>query len=398
VELIEFTCAACGRRSAVRPQLFATMRRCTYCGEPVEMSAELQSKIAAKAAADGSWMLSVECPICAHVQPEANSVAGSETKCKICGCPYQVPKGDGPGLDPPPLGIGAISGQCPFCGRGIFVGVPVRPIQCSGCGKEIKPDSVPITKLLGLEWPGQPMARVTEAAIQARWTAGLVSPSEAKDTSDSWSLLSRWRPGVEISPLSQDLTASIVQHQVLKLSGAVQSRASATETVLRIYKGNVSAFGNLKDTALEVAGMLLLNSIIGIASAITRVHIDVQRIPLASSAESEPSVILTFASAAEGTLLRGHYQAPSGNVEPLARKTVEELAGVIRREFRVHAQSFLAFRALYGMWATPAMMVAAAPAAVAARIDRFCPGLSLDALELAEEILETVRRAQRPSR
>ena len=358
MEQIALSCDKCKRSLSIKLEVLKRVRLCSYCGAALCLPPELAARLAETGAAPArpALALRVGCTVCGRALKIAAADAGKPSKCQFCGARFLVPASSGPGLDLP---------------------VQERPFGKSLEESARKPaDSKPLTLL-------------TWQALRSRWGAGTVSTEEAARLVSWLDALSLWKgPGAAVSPLSPHVTIGVVRYLVLKAPGSDAILEPDGNALLKIplQEGDGSPLSLGPSTELILANVVGL----GLLAATGHGFIVTGRKEEEERARTRPALWLKFRSGSGGTVLDCLFQNHFGDRSPLEADKAANMAETIRSGFAARARGYIAFRALYGDWATPDTYTAASREIVAARVAGI-PELASEAADLVAMLLAAAK-------
>ncbi|MBI5209322.1 MAG: hypothetical protein HY927_05040 [Elusimicrobia bacterium] len=364
------TCPKCGRGLTLNLEVLARRQACPYCGGALAIPAELEARLAAlRAPKKAAAPVAVVCPVCGRTGKSPAAQVGKASQCAYCGARFVVPDAPGLGLD-----------------VRVVEGTPPIPLQGAV--------SKPATRQ-------DPLTRLAWEALAARWLAGTVTKEEAAAILCGLDVLAEWRPaGAEVSPLPPHLTVQVAQYLVLRIMNAQSILEPAGSAILQIPLAGGTTIGSdsASDLGSRMGELLVLNAVgLGLL-AITGTGFVAYGKPGESDKEEErvqvtPAVWLRFLPGPAGTTLQGEYQDQYGDRSPLDEEKIAKIAAGIRGGFRVPARAYLAFRALYGDWASPAIYTAASRDKVLDRVAGL-PELAAEASDLTAALLAPGKQAR----
>jgi hypothetical protein len=391
----DVSCSSCPRTFTITLQILSQKRTCAFCGEPLRLSAEILSAIEELKTAKSAKPLqpvSVECPVCyraALIRPES---FGRQTKCSYCTCPFIVAAD----------GTVTVAGQsnadadterfvtdmsCPQCRQKKLKAVQNAKTEtkCDACGHTLDLSSLPLESFVDLSRPGEAlMTDFAYMALRSRWSRRDLGLAEATAILGHVNLLDAWVSKTErsISPFSPETTADIVQYAIACSSSAMLNTVEEGLMLVFPQKGESdSPEAMISNTALASAGMVMLGA------TGSRMHAGFGAKRKKDEKAGEPATCLVFSQIDAGTDISILARDPAGNYINPPPSAVSYIDSSIRNAMPNAARQYLAFKAVFGNWATGAMLYGITANAIQRRLTSLGGTLSDKAGEISAAIV-----------
>lgn len=386
------TCGKCGRKQQLAASLIAKRRTCAYCGGTYTVPAEAEAQIKAMQApaALNAKPMTITCAVCFHPIRYPAVTPGLAMSCRFCSSPFVAPEQDGVAHEADPtfaVSVAPIKILCPSCLK--LVPVPgnttATPAPCPDCGKAVEWSQTPIESLLGVVIPSTTsrLSALARAALLRRWVARRLTIAEAAEILIPLSIAETWTPPddapeVPVSPLSPALTAELVKYSVFSIPDAVigMTEGEGTRLMIKLHQQGGFPWDSLMQGKVKEA----------IQASLT--PMSAFRLPSKDKPESiQPLFYLTFRAGAAGSVVTGQVQRPEGPMVDLNPWEFAPVRAVIRQKIVGTLYPYLAFRSLFGMWATIQIQQSANADAVVQKIREVGGDFKPEAAALGKAVL-----------
>lgn len=370
-------CSGCPRKFEMTLQTISTRPKCMFCGGSLTIPEVLLAE-ALKAAAPvvKRTAINTECFVCARsivIKPEA---FGRTTKCSYCTAPMKVST-DGTLSTPPFPGrliveehIAAET-SCASCRQTKLQLQPGPGIQvrCAECGASADIGTEVLSHYFPIARPGDALLTdFAHMALQARWSQRTVTLTEASLVLADIAVLDEWASKTprQLSPFPVEETAEIIQYAIACNSSAMNMRQD--DGLMLVFPKRSQNDSRSLDGGAITTGMA-----VSLAAARPGFH-GLMPMRLASNQnqpkemQGDPATCLFVVPYQDGCELMVLVRDGNGDLAEAPRGLKEQINGAVRGAMPTSARQYLAFKAIFGIWATGEMLYGATAAGINKRL------------------------------